>query len=109
VSRLAAAAAAVGIAAVSPGGGGDDEREDGPAREAEPRDTRHRSELEALHAIVVATGRGDAVDVTAERTLEVGGGVAHVAFGGVFRFDRATQTLVLIARRGLLPDDVERL
>jgi GAF domain-containing protein len=109
VSLLAAAAAAVGIAAVSTRGRGDDEREDGPAREAEPRDTRHRSELEALHAIVVATGRGDDLALTAERTLEVVCGVAHVAFGGVFRFDRATQTLVLIAHRGLLPDDVERL
>jgi len=109
VSLLAATAAAVAIAAVSTRGPGEGEREDGLAREAEPRDTRHRRELEALHAVVVATGRGDDLALTAERTLEVVCGVAHVAFGGVFRFDRATQTLVLIAHRGLLADDVERL
>jgi GAF domain-containing protein len=109
LSFLAAAAATVGIAAVSPRGRGDGEREDGPAREADPRDSRRSRELEALHAVVVATGRGDDLALTAERTLEVVCGVAHVPFGGVFRFDRATQTLVLVAHRGLLPDDVERL
>jgi GAF domain-containing protein len=111
-SLLAAGAVAVGIAAVSTRWRGDDERDDRgdrPARASEPRDTRHSRELEALHAIVVATGRGDDLALTAERTLEVVCGVAHVPFGGVFRFDRATQTLTLIAHRGLLPDDVERL
>ena len=112
VSLVAAGAAAVGFAAVSTRGRGDDERDDRndrPARASEPRDTRHSRELEALHAIVVATGRGDDLALTAERTLEVVCGVAHVPFGGVFRFDRAMQTLTLIAHRGLLPDDVERL
>jgi GAF domain-containing protein len=109
LSLLAAGGAAVGIAAVSPRGRGDGEREGGPAREGDPRDSRRSRELEALHAVVVATGRGDDLALTAERTLEVVCGVAQVPFGGVFRFDRATQTLVLIAHRGLLPDDVERL
>jgi GAF domain-containing protein len=106
---LLAGAAAVAVAAVSAGGRGDDEREDGPGREGDPRDRRRSRELEALHAVVVATGRGDDLALTAERTLEVVCSVAHVPFGGVFRFDRATQTLELIAHRGLLPDDVERL
>jgi GAF domain-containing protein len=115
VSLLVAGAAAVGIAAVTSRGREDDERDDRPARASEParavepRDTRHSRELEALHAIVVATGRGDDLALTAERTLEVVCGVAHVQFGGVFRFDRAAQTLALIAHRGLQPDDVERL
>ncbi len=47
--------------------------------------------------------------LTAERTLEVVCDVAEINFGGVFRFDRATQTLGLIAHRGLEPIDVERL
>jgi GAF domain-containing protein/CheY-like chemotaxis protein len=109
LSLLAAAGAAVGIAAVSPRGRGDGEPEGAPAREGDPRDSRRSRELEALHAVVVATGRGDDLALTAERTLEVVCGVAQVPFGGVFRFDRATQTLALIAHRGLLPDDVERL
>ena len=72
-------------------------------------DMRRSRELEVLHAVVVATGSGDDLVLTAERTLEVVCDVAGIHFGGVFRFDRATQTLGLIAHRGLEPDDVDRL
>jgi len=118
VSLSAAGATAVGIAAVSASERGDGATEGGPRprrpREALPAgreasDNRRSRELEALHAVVVATGSGDDLALTAERTLEVVCGVAGIPFGGVFRFDRATQTLVLTAHRGLLPDDVERL
>jgi len=107
VSLLAAGAAAVGVASVRRRGAGG--RKNRPGREGDARDSRRSRELEALHAVMVATGRGDDLALTVERTLEVVCGVANVPFGGVFRFDRATQTLVLIAHRGLLPDDVERL
>jgi GAF domain-containing protein/CheY-like chemotaxis protein len=132
VSLSAAGATAVGIAAVSGSERGDEATERGPrptrpgeaplaGREAsaagretsaagrEASDNRRSRELEALHAVVVATASGDDLALTAERTLEVVCGVAGIPFGGVFRFDRATQTLVLTAHRGLLPDDVERL
>ena len=106
VSLSAAGATAVGIAAVSGSERGDEATERGPRPTS---DNRRSRELEALHAVVVATGSGDDLALTAERTLEVVCGVAGIPFGGVFRFDRATQTLVLTAHRGLLPDDVERL
>ena len=125
VSLSAAGATAVGIAAVSVSERGDGATEGGPrpTRPREPApagressaagreasDNRRSRELEALHAVVVATGSGDDLALTAERTLEVVCGVARIPFGAVFRFDRATQTLVLTAHRGLLPDDVERL
>ena len=73
------------------------------------RDSRRSRELEALHAVMVATGSDDDLALTAERTLEVVCGVAHVQVGGVLRFDRASQTLVLIAHRGFRPDDIEGL
>src|SRR5262249_35823827 len=111
MSLLAAGAAAVGIAGVSTrgrGGGGPEKR---PRRDGDPRahEGPRSRELEALHPGAVASRRGDELALTARRTREVVCGVAHVDFGGVFRFDRATQTLVLIAHRGLQPDDVERL
>src|SRR2546426_10553379 len=102
-SLVTALTLAVGIAMVSAS-----ERGHGSTGGEAP-DKRRSRELEALHAVVVATGSGDDLALTAERTLEVVCGVARIHFGGVFRFDRATQTLVLIAHRGLLPDDVERL
>ena len=66
-------------------------------------------ELEVLHAVVVASGTGDDLVLTAERTLEVVCDVTGINFGGVFRFDRGAQTLALIAHRGLERADVERL
>ena len=66
-----------------------------------------RPELEALHA--VAAGSGDDLVATAERTLEVVCGVARMAFGGLFRLDPASETLVLVAHRGLSPEDVAEL
>src|SRR5207249_4636225 len=41
-----------------------------------------------------------------ERTLEVVCGVARTAFGGLFRLDPMSQTLVLVAHRGFSPEDV---
>src|SRR5215475_14859986 len=76
---------------------------------AETPDKRRSRELEVLHSVVVATGSGDDLVLTAERTLEVVCDVAGIHFGGVFRFDRVTQTLGLIAHRGLDPVDVEHL
>ncbi len=131
VSLAAALAGAVGIAAVSASdrGKGRQERKpkSRPLNRARPRpepapaaaeplpaaaeasDMRRSRELEVLHAVVVATGSGDDLVLTAERTLEVVCDVAGIHFGGVFRFDRATQTLGLIAHRGLEPEDVDRL
>src|SRR5215510_3381420 len=136
-SLAAALAGAVGIAAVSAserGEGASKRRRAGarpPAKSAragtppEPRagagpesrargaleapDKRRSRELEVLHAVVVATGSGDDLVLTAERTLEVVCDVAGIHFGGVLRFDRVTQTLGLIAHRGLDPADVEHL
>src|SRR3989441_462900 len=68
-----------------------------------------RPELEAVHAIAVATGGGDDLVATAERMLEIVCGVARMAFGGLYRFDPAAQTLVLVAHRGLSPEDVAEL
>src|SRR5262249_52566716 len=75
----------------------------------ETPDKRRSRELEVLHSVVVATGSGDDLVLTAERTLEVVCDVAGIHFGGVLRFDRVTQTLGLIAHRGLDPADVEHL
>jgi len=130
VSLAAALAGAVGIAVVSASdrGAGEHERKpkSRPLNRARPRpkpapaaaeplpaaeapDIRRSRELEVLHAVVVATGSGDDLVLTAERTLEVVCDVAGIHFGAVFRFDRATQTLGLIAHRGLEPEDVDRL
>jgi GAF domain-containing protein/ActR/RegA family two-component response regulator len=79
-------------------------------RRADGRRANDRSrELEALHAIAVSAGRGDDLVLTAERTLEVVCRVARIDYGGVFRFDRATRTLVLVAHRGLQPADIASL
>jgi GAF domain-containing protein len=127
VSLLAALAGAVGIAAVSTSDREDrdrgrDSRKDRPLKRTRSRpapppapvaadasERRRSRELEVLHAVVVATGSGDDLVQTAERTLEVVCDVAGIHFGGVFRYDRATQGLGLIAHRGLDPDDVDRL
>ena len=124
ISLVAALASAMGIAAVSAserGEGASKRRRAGarapvkPAHSArapepsEPADKRRSRELEVLHSVVVATGSADDLVQTAERTLEVVCDVARIHFGGVFRYDRDTQTLGLIAYRGLEPDTVERL
>ena len=121
LSLAAALAGAVGIAAVSGSerGEGASKRRRARARPPaktspagaapEPPDRRRSRELEVLHAVVVATGSGDDLVLTAQRTLEVVCDVAGIHFGGVFRFDRTTQTLGLIAHRGLDPVDVEHL
>jgi len=70
---------------------------------------RWRKELEALYAVAVATGSGEDLVGAAERTLEVVCGVARMAFGGLFRFDPVAQALVLVAHRGLSPEDVAEL
>ncbi|MGH7348341.1 MAG: hypothetical protein ACREK4_25790, partial [Candidatus Rokuibacteriota bacterium] len=118
ISLAAALAGAVGIAAVSASGsgeGGAQGRRAGarspvkpvPAGAApETPDKRRNRELEVLHAVVMATGSGDDLVLIAERTLEVVCDVAGINFGGVFQFDHATQTLGLIAHRGLEPGDV---
>jgi GAF domain-containing protein/CheY-like chemotaxis protein len=122
ISLAAALAGAVGIAAVSASERGEEAPESRRPPDARPPvkpaaavavpetpNRRQSRELEVLHAVVVATGSGDDLVLTAERTLEVVCDVAEINFGGVFRFDRATQTLGLIAHRGLEPVDVERL
>ena len=117
ISLAAALTGAVGIAALSATGPGDGAKAGRPPKArpraapgaAEAPDQRRSRELEVLHAVVVATGSGVDLTLTVERTLEVVCDVARIHFGGVFRFDRATQTLALIAHRGLEPDDVERL
>jgi GAF domain-containing protein len=119
ISLVAALAGAVGIAAVSASDRGEGGPKGRPLSRARSRsesapagdafDKRRSRELEVLHAVVVATGSGDDLVLTAERTLDVVCDVAGIHFGGVFRFDGATQTLGLIAHRGLEPDDVERL
>ena len=73
-----------------------------------PADRRSRA-LDAFYAIGVAVGAADELAVAAERTLEVVCGVARMDIGGVFRLDPAAPALVLVAHRGLTPDDVERL
>ncbi len=122
ISLAAALAGAVGIAVVSASERGEGAPEGRLPADARPQvkpasagavpetpNRRRSRELEVLHAVVVATGSGDDLVLTAERTLEVVCDVAEIDFGGVFRFDRATQTLGLIAHRGLEPVDVERL
>jgi len=127
LSLVAALAGAVGIATVSASGRGEGASEGGPggarppsrpppapaapATPATPEraDKQRSRELEVLHAVVVATGSGDDLVLTAERTLEVVCDVAEIHFGGVFRFDPPSQTLALIAHRGLEAEDVERL
>ena len=125
VSLCGAVAAAVGVVVVGMVGGRSSAPTDVEARKGLPREApsrelrgpegreapaaRRSRELEALHAIVVATGSGDDLGVTAERTLEVACALARTPAGGVLRYDRAAETLVLVGHRGLPPADVERL
>ncbi|HBH02921.1 MAG TPA: hypothetical protein DDZ42_13530, partial [Candidatus Rokubacteria bacterium] len=77
-----------------------------PARPgAVPADRRAR----ALDALYMAGATADDLAGTVERLLEVACGVAHTEVGGVFRLDPAGRGLVLVASRGLAPEDVERL
>ena len=65
---------------------------------------RRNRELEALNAVAAVSGRGADLALTAEQILEVVGGLTRMPVGGVHRFDRASDTLVLLAQRGLTPE-----
>ncbi|PYN69612.1 MAG: hypothetical protein DMD93_07115 [Candidatus Rokuibacteriota bacterium] len=97
----AVGAGAAESASVGAGAGWSAPTMGGPTKERDGSDT-----LEALRAVAVATGNGDDLVATAERTLEVVCGVARTAFGGLFRLDPVSQTLVLVAHRGFSPEDV---
>ena len=77
-----------------------------PARR--PAAERSR-ELEALYAAARTMASGDDLVATLEQTLELLCAVSRMEFGGVFRYNPQAETLVLVAHRGLSPEDVETL
>jgi GAF domain-containing protein/CheY-like chemotaxis protein len=72
-------------------------------------DERRSRELEALYAAALTMGSGSDLVTTAEQTLEVVLAVAAMHTGLVFRFDHARDKLILIASRGLTPEQAEAL
>ena len=69
----------------------------------------HSRELDALHAAAVTMGSSGDLIATAEQTLDLVLGVAGERIGMVYRLDRATERLVLVAHRGLTAELADRL
>src|SRR5262245_66505319 len=74
-----------------------------------PEIERRNQELEALYAAAVTMGSGSDLVSTAEQTLDVVLGVAGSHVGMVYRLDAAREHLILIASRGLTPEQADRL
>jgi GAF domain-containing protein/ActR/RegA family two-component response regulator len=67
---------------------------------------RRNRELEALNAVAATIGRSADLVTTAEETLEVVRGLARMDLGAVYRLDRGTGSLVLLAHRGMGPEEI---
>ncbi|HEV8472752.1 MAG TPA: GAF domain-containing protein [Methylomirabilota bacterium] len=74
-----------------------------PATAAE----RRSRELEAFYAAAVAMGSSTDLETTVTRSLEVICSVAQIDVGMVYRMDRATGRLTLVAHHGIAAQDVE--
>ena len=84
-------------------------RRNGTRVERTPRVPKPASAIESLYAAARIIGSGENLTVIAERTLEVIQTTTQMDAGTMFRFDRASDTLRLIAYRGLHPDHVDAL
>jgi GAF domain-containing protein/CheY-like chemotaxis protein len=76
---------------------------------AGPETDRRSRELEALYAAAVTMGSSGDIVATAEQTLDVVRAVAAMDVGLVFRLDPARESLVLLASRGLSPEQAQPL
>ena len=70
-------------------------------------DTGSNREVQALYATAVAVGSGTELEATATQTLAVICTVARVDVGMIYRVDRASGRLALIAHHGIPPRYVE--
>src|SRR5207244_4745501 len=66
-------------------------------------------ELEALYTAALTMGSGTDIVATAEQTLDVVLAVAAMHVGLVFRVDASREKLILLASRGLSPQQAEAL
>src|SRR5215207_8520275 len=80
----------------------------GRARPAPPVATDQTS-IEALYAAVRIAGSGGDLAVTAAQTLEVIKATTRMDAGTLFRLDRATDTLHLMAHHAVRPEHVDAL
>src|SRR5207244_4865880 len=103
---LVAVSAATFIAARSTGArrGRADERSDGGTRTAEARPS-----IQALYAAARIIGTGDDLAVSGEQVLEVVQTTTRMDAGTMFRLDRATDTLVLMAQTGVPSEHLDAL
>jgi GAF domain-containing protein/CheY-like chemotaxis protein len=68
-----------------------------------------RPSIQALYAAARIIGSGDDLAVSGERVLEVVQTTTRMDAGTMFRLDRTTGTLVLIAHRGIPPEHLDAL
>jgi len=66
--------------------------------------TQRNRELEALNAVALSMGRSADVVATAGEMLDVVRALAQMDVGGVHQLDHASDTVTLIAQRGLSPE-----
>src|SRR5215468_7774769 len=66
--------------------------------------TQRNRELEALNAVALSMGRSADVVATAGEMLDVVRALAQMDVGGVHQLDHASDTVTLIAQRGLTPE-----
>ena len=75
-----------------------------------PEDVARRNrELEALNAVAATIGRGADLVTTAEETLGAVCLLTRTGAGAVYRIDRDQGSLVMVAHRGLAPDEIALL
>ncbi len=80
------------------------------ARDASRRELERRNrELEALNQVAATIGRRADLPVAAGEILDAVLRLTGLPEGGVYRLDRATNTLALIAQRGYAPEEVALL
>jgi len=80
------------------------------ARDASRRELERRNrELEALNQVAATIGRRADLPVAAGEILDAVLRLTGLPEGGVFRLDRTTNTLALIAQRGYSPEEVALL
>ncbi|OGK89187.1 MAG: hypothetical protein A2X52_11090 [Candidatus Rokubacteria bacterium GWC2_70_16] len=75
-----------------------------------PEDIARRNrELEALNAVAATIGRGADLVTTAEETLGAVCLLTRTGAGAVYRIDRDPGSLVMVAHRGLAPEEISLL
>ena len=68
-----------------------------------------RPSIHALYAAARIIGSGDDLAVSGQQVLEVMLTTTRMDAGTMFRLDRATDTLVLIAQSGVSPEHLDAL